>query len=110
MRRQTLYTNSEDSEFEDVRFHGVDYILRQGDIIMRSPLEKGRRRPPVNEGEYGVVINEKYVYVFSVQPAKRKSIRELEITVACEDEKGLAEEVKRLADGNQLRQRANPTQ
>ncbi|MGD9276727.1 MAG: hypothetical protein PVJ67_06155 [Candidatus Pacearchaeota archaeon] len=97
MKYKKLAISSDDESFENIRFHGINYILMQGDAVIRSPLEEGRLRPDWREQEYGVVTSEDYFYAFRVEPMEKGKSRRLEIVVGSEGQELLVKEVEKIA-------------
>lgn len=104
MKYIKLETNSNDEEFEDTRFHIINYILRQGEVIIRSPIDEGRSRPDSREEEYAIVVGEELAYSFHIEPFKRGKQRRLEISVLGDDSQKLQEEASRLIKNTPLKQ------
>jgi hypothetical protein len=82
--------------FETVRWHTLNYVLRQGTVSMRSPLSEGRTRPSVENEEFAVVSYDQGVYYFFVEPMKKGQDRRLQIIVESNDQEDLAKRALQL--------------
>ena len=107
MEYKKLISVSTDNDFEDVRHHIINYILRQGNALIRSDLQEGRSRPDWKDEEYGSVASQNCLYFFKIDPFVSGKVRKLEI-VLCGDNKDILLEKKIiLTKGNQLREEIN---
>ena len=108
MHNITLETSSLGSpeNFEDVRFHTINYILDNGKLVMGSSIGEDRFRPDWREGEYGVVMGsniDNLIYAFRVDPLVRDKDRGLKIVVMGSDPEALEREVEKIRKNTGLR-------
>jgi hypothetical protein len=97
MEYKTLYTSNQDgADFEYTRWHVLNYILGQGNVVIRSPLQKGRNRPEWTEEEFATVTSDKRIYSFYVEPVEKGKIRNLQIIVGSDNKEDLEGIVSKL--------------
>jgi len=103
MKYQKITTTSEDKSFENVRFQVINYIFRQGDVVLGNPLLSDRLRPTCEKEEYGTVVSEDSFYSFHIGPLKKGQIRKLEIVVGSDSLDILQKNISELKKNNELR-------
>lgn len=98
MDYKTLEISTDDGpeKFEYARWHILNYILRNGEIVVRSPLQEGRMRPQVQEVEFGTVTFDRGFYSFHVDPRTSGNVRTLRIVVGSNDDGDLIGRVREL--------------
>lgn len=79
-----------------LRWHTLNYLLRIGEIINRSPLEAGRRRPLEQESEWALIYNEDTFYFFNVERRELYANRFIDIIVGNSDPNNLQNKVQDL--------------
>jgi len=95
---RTLNISSHTNQgFERFRWHGINYILRQGEVLERSSLEPGRMRHNYNEEEFGLVTFDSGFYFFYVEPSETGKSRNLRVVVADSDELEVDKRVSELS-------------
>ena len=91
------------SDFEHVRWHVINYILRQGEVVIRSPVTRERMRPECDKEEFGTVVHNSGFYSYHIDPAQKSKTRKLQIVVGHPDKKKLVSIVNDLRKGTELK-------
>jgi hypothetical protein len=95
MKYTKLQIKSSDQRFDNVRWHVINYILRQGKAPLRHPAGKGVQRAGCYEEEFGTVVSDNFVYSYHVEP-KNEEVRTLTIVAVCDSKEYLDEVVEKL--------------
>jgi len=97
-----LSTSTQDNpaNFEYIRWHGLNYLLRQGKIVLRSPIPECRNRPEWYKQEFATIVGDNIFYSFIVDSFSSSKIRRLEIFVSSPSEPALKEAVAALTKNN----------
>lgn len=86
------------NQFENIRCHTLDYILRKGKVVLRNKLKKGRRRPEFYEEEYALVNCGNAFYYFHVERRHylKNGARDISIVIGSNDVDDLKDRVEDL--------------
>ncbi|MDD5651193.1 MAG: hypothetical protein PHF86_12390 [Candidatus Nanoarchaeia archaeon] len=95
---KTIELSSEQKGFEQFRWHGINYILSKGELVIGNSRENGRERQECDEFEYGTIVNDKGFYSFFVEERKKNQVRKLKVVIGSENNSYLEDKIQALLD------------